>query len=304
MGMQRFAPAKINLGLHVLRKRSDGYHDIETVFLKIPWEDRLIVEPSESFSFTCSDPSLPVNKNNLCVKAAHGLWDIAGQKLGAKLHLEKHIPYGAGLGGGSSDAANTLLLLRDFWQMDVPYEELHKLASSLGSDVPFFLSDNTMYATGRGEVLEPLHMPGSGESYRCPFQIIVAVPDIHVSTAEAYHNITLDSASRPGLKELVASNDLTAWQDKLVNDFETTVFQTHPELALLKQQLYDAGAGYAAMSGSGSAVFGMFPNECRVPFEVRVPIVEWRLFDFDTRHSSFVIRHSSIDTRIRSHCEP
>lgn len=265
MILDRKAPAKVNLGLHVLRKRADGYHDIETVFLAVPWYDQLRASPAEAFTFTCSDPELPVDARNLCVKAAHllGRYAAGGQSTelslpGVALHLEKYIPYGAGLGGGSSDAAHTLRLLNAGWALGLEKPALHGIAAALGSDVPFFLEDQPMYAEGRGEILSPLRAASTGEPYVFPFEIVIAVPEVHVATAAAYRGIVPDALSRPDLKALVLSNDLAAWREHLVNDFERTVFRAHPVLGAIKQQFLAAGAGYAAMSGSGSAVFGVF----------------------------------------------
>lgn len=259
MILERSAPAKINLGLHVLRKRQDGYHDIETVFVRIDWGDLLRIAPANSFSFTCSDPSLPTNNANLCVQAAYALMEQVGRRMGAALHLEKRLPYGAGLGSGSSDAANTLLLLREFWKLSVSEEVLHQLASDLGSDVPFFLEENASYGTGRGEILTPLFTE-EGLRYKVPFTILVIVPDIHISTQTAYSGITPQSNHRPDLRQLVLKNDLRQWRRELVNDFETSVFDSFPRLAAAKNALMEKGAGYAAMSGSGSALFGMFED--------------------------------------------
>lgn len=252
--IQRRAPAKINLGLHVLRRRADGYHDVETVLLPIGWADELSVGPAAPFAFTCSDPSLPTDERNLCVRAARALAAEAGIKPRGALHLEKRVPHGAGLGGGSSDAAQALGLLRDFWGVRVEDEALHALAARLGSDVPFFLHDEAMLATGRGERLEPL----ASESYRLPFALTVVMPPVQVATAEAYALVRPRNQRRPDLRDLVQSNDLSRWRRELVNDFEAPILARHPEIHGARRNLLDAGAGYAALSGSGSAVFGVF----------------------------------------------
>lgn len=256
----RTAPAKINLGLHVLRKRADGFHAIETVFLRLPWHDRLTAEPADDLTFTCSDPSLPTDERNLCVQAARRLREALGTTQGAALHLDKTLPHGAGLGGGSSDAAATLRLLSDLWDADPGEALLRDLAADLGSDVPFFLiSGPAAYATGRGETLEPLRGE-DGAPYRLPFALVVAVPETAVSTAEAYAAVTPSETERPDLRTVVRSNDLARWRRELVNDFEPSVFARHPEIETLRGLLVDAGAGYAALSGSGSAVFGVFED--------------------------------------------
>ena len=263
--LKRQAPAKLNLGLHVLRKRPDGFHDLETVFLRIPWADGLTARPAEQITLHCSDSSLTTDETNLVMKAALGLAEAAGVEAGAALHLDKRLPHGAGLGGGSSDAAATLGLLADFWRLDVPDETLHTLALVLGSDVPFFLGPDAAYATGRGEILTPLHDPATGAVYRLPYSLVVVVPPVRVSTAEAYARIHPHDADRPDLRTLVASNDLARWRAELVNDFEKPIFEYYPQIRTVKEALLEAGAGYAAMSGSGSAVFGVFEEEDAAP---------------------------------------
>ncbi|MDX1531716.1 MAG: 4-(cytidine 5'-diphospho)-2-C-methyl-D-erythritol kinase [Rhodothermales bacterium] len=254
--LQRAAPAKVNLGLHVLRRRPDGYHDVETVLLPIGWHDTLtagLTEPGAPFRFTCSDPALPTDERNLCVRAAHALAAEAGIEPYGTLHLDKHVPYGAGLGGGSSDAAVTLRLMAELWDVAPSAEELHDLAAALGSDVPFFLHDGPMRATGRGDVLRPLDA-----EYHFPFALAVVMPPVRVGTAGAYRQVTPHADGRPDLGALVRSNDLARWRRGLTNDFEAPVLARYPEVARVKADLTAAGAGYAALSGSGAAVFGVF----------------------------------------------
>ena len=268
MILERKAPAKVNLGLHVLRKRADGFHDLETVFLPVPWYDHLYAEPAadneEMVIFTCSDERLPVDGTNLCVRAANEVLRIARERqlstTPVHLHLQKNIPFGAGLGGGSSDAANTLRLLNAYWKLNVEFEVLHAIAAGLGSDVAFFLYDEPMYAVGRGEMLEHIQNRDTKQPYGFPFEIVLVVPPIHVSTAQAYQNILPDDDNREDLRKLLFCNDLSVWRCRLVNDFEASVFAEFPAIRDIKQALYDLGAGYAVMSGSGSAVFALFDN--------------------------------------------
>lgn len=250
----RRAPAKVNLGLHVLRRRPDGFHDVETVLLPIGWADEVRVAPADAFRFTCSDPSLPTDERNLCVRAARALANWAGIEPHGALHLEKRVPHGAGLGGGSSDAAHTLRLLAEHWNLTPAPDDLHALAAGLGSDVPFFLHDGPMLATGRGELLEPL-------DYAHPFVLTVVMPPVTVGTAEAYGLVQPDDRDRADLVALVRSNDLERWRLELVNDFEVPILARHPEIGRAKRLLEEAGAGYAALSGSGAAVFGVFERE-------------------------------------------
>ncbi len=257
--LTRAAPAKLNLGLHVLRKRPDGYHDLETVLVSLHWEDRLAAALAEALSLTCSDPALPTDDGNLVVRAARALAAWAGVEPRARLVLDKRTPYGAGLGSGSSDAAAALRLLADLWELTVPEAEMHRLAAGLGSDVPFFLVGTPVLATGRGERLAPLLRP-DGTPWRCPFPLVVAVPPVHVPTAEAYRGVVPDDRNRPNLAAAIVSDDLGRWGREVVNDFEALAVTRHPAIGAARDALVAAGAGYAAMSGSGSAVFGAFED--------------------------------------------
>lgn len=255
----RPAPAKLNLGLHVLRHRPDGYHDLETAFLRLGWADTLRATPAPALQLTCSDANLPTDGRNLVVRAARALAAHAGIEAHAAVELVKRVPYGAGLGGGSSDAAAALRLLADVWGLRVSEADLHALAAGLGSDVPFFLTDGPALATGRGERLAPLLVAG-GAPWRCPFWLVVAVPPVRVSTAEAYGLVVPNDDNRADIGAVVASADLARWRRDLVNDFEAPVVARHPEVGRARDALRDAGAGYAAMSGSGSAVWGAFEH--------------------------------------------
>ena len=255
----RNAPAKVNLGLHVLGRRDDGFHDLATVFLPIGWADTLAAESSSRLVLTTTDPALPTDEGNLVVRAAHALQSWAdlepggrGRQVGARLHLDKRVPYGAGLGGGSSDAAATLRLLAELWDLDVPPHALAHIALDLGSDVPFFLSPKPSLGRGRGERLTVL------EGYTCPFWLVVAVPAVHVSTAQAFSGVTPLSDGRPDLAGAVASNDLGRWRAEVTNDFQPPVEAAHPAIADVRRALEDGGAGWAALSGTGSAVVGAF----------------------------------------------
>ena len=276
--------AKINLGLHVLRKRADGFHDLETVFLRVGWADRMTfemdgasgsaedsltsavtIEASDGVdavglvSMTCSDPSLPTDERNLCVRAVRLLADRTGlvNPPRLRIHLDKRVPHGAGLGGGSSDAATCLREAARLWQLEVADEDLMDLAADLGSDVPFFFGEATAFGSGRGEILDGIPFPAALQDR----WIAVVVPDFGISTAEAYGGIAPNDADRPDLTRLMVEGDLTDWKKDLVIDFERHLFVAYPALAELKSHLYARGAGYAAMSGSGSAIFGIFDSE-------------------------------------------
>lgn len=246
--------AKLNLGLHVLRRRSDGFHDLATVFLPIGWADTLTVAPAGSLKMTCSDDRLPVDDSNLVVKAAKRLAFAFGIERGALMHLEKILPAGAGLGGGSSDAAATLNLLCRLWELNASHEQLRELALDLGSDVPFFLHGRPAYAGGRGELLRPML------DYTMPYTIAVVAPDVHISTAWAFSQIAPSDSGRPDLEAVVRSNDLERWRRELINDFEGPIMRATPRLETLKQLLLECGAGYTSMTGSGSAIYGAFES--------------------------------------------
>lgn len=249
--MIAFPPAKINLGLSILRKRPDNYHDIETVFYPIPWRDILEIIPSSDPSFSISGVPVPGNpEENLCVKAYHLVRDYADLPP-VRIHLHKLIPPGTGLGGGSSDAAHTLRLLCRIFSIRMDAETLSELALKLGSDCPFFLYDHPMLGEGRGNLLQKTSIDLKGTF------IVVAAPGIPVSTAEAYAGGTIGSHTR-SVKSTVEDTPLAAWKDELVNDFETTVTALHPEIKSIKKKMYTLGAAYASLTGSGAAVFGLF----------------------------------------------
>lgn len=246
--------AKINIGLQIVRKRPDGYHDLQTVFYPTDFfTDILRIAPSsEEVLFRVeSREDLGNPDNNLCVKAFRLLQHDFGIS-GVEISLHKGIPTGAGLGGGSADAAFTLKMLTDAFQLPVTEAKMQEYALQLGSDVPFFLHNRPMYATGRGEVLTPVDVDLS--SYR----LKIVKPDVHVSTKEAYADI-LPKIPNVFLPNVLQQN-IETWEGLVTNDFETSVFLKYPELREIKASLYREGALYASMSGSGSAVFGVFPS--------------------------------------------
>ena len=254
------AAAKINLGLRVLRKRNDGFHDLDTVFLRIGWSDVLRFELAPVDSMTCSDAALPTDGRNLCMQAIGAVRSAARgtNNVGVRIHLQKILPYGAGLGGGSADAAVCLRAVNKLLEAGLSDTDLHDLASDMGSDIPFFLrKSGVARGSGRGEMLSPLPFP---EALRNTW-LLVAVPPVHISTAEAYRGVRPDDTSDRDLSDVVSHGSLNDWKTGLVNDFESHLFARHPELAALKANLLESGAGYAAMSGSGSAVYGVFSSE-------------------------------------------
>ncbi len=251
------AYAKINLGLQILAKRPDGYHEIETVFHQVNLFDEIELIPNqEGIRLTCDNRDVPTDESNLCVKAAMLLQQITGVQEGVDIVLRKRIPLGAGLGGSSTDAAAVLRGLRKLWGLDIASDELRSLSTSLGSDVPFFIEGGTAYATGRGEVLETMEL-------EVPYWILLVTPPVHVSTAWAYGNIRLNpNLRRENLKALVCEHlqEPRVLVNKLRNDFEPLIFREHPEVMRAKEILVRGGAEFALMSGSGSSIFGFFRN--------------------------------------------
>ncbi len=249
--MVSFPHCKINLGLNVISKRSDGFHDIETCFYPIPWTDILEIIPSQELKFTTSGLTIPgQSQDNLCLKAYELLkkdFDLPP----VQIHLHKLLPTGAGLGGGSSNAAFTLRTINEIFELRLSYDNLYAYASFLGSDCAFFIQDSPKVGSGRGEILSPATLSLKGK-----FMVLVK-PDIHVATAEAYAGIEPKSAQL-SIKEIVEKRPIESWKEFLVNDFEASVFKRFPAIGELKNDLYQAGAVYASMSGSGSSVFGIF----------------------------------------------
>ena len=249
---------KINLGLHVVGKRPDGYHDLETIFLPVlDLCDELEITPAEGSATVVRQEGIVLDNapdDNLCMKAYRLLQEEFGIPP-VEILLRKNIPFGAGLGGGSSDAAFTLKMLNDMFSLGLSVDDLEQRAARLGADCAFFIQNRPAYATGIGDQLEPLDIDLS--SYRIVIEI---PPNEHVSTREAYAGLHLQGGNRPDLRQTVRQ-PITQWRDIIVNDFEASVFPAHPAIAALKEEMYRRGALYACMTGSGAAVFGLFPNQ-------------------------------------------
>jgi 4-diphosphocytidyl-2-C-methyl-D-erythritol kinase len=258
--MVGFPPCKINLGLHVVARRNDGFHELETCFYPIQRTDILEVIRADEFSITYSGIEVPGRSvDNLCVRA----YELLRQDFSlspVKIHLHKIIPMGAGLGGGSSDAAYTLRLLNQLFDLNISNGKLHEYAARLGSDCAFFLDDEPKIGTGRGEILSAVSVNLAGNF------LVMVKPDVHVSTAEAYAGITPRAPVVSIEKQLKLP--VSAWKETLVNDFEPSVFEKFPIIKSVKEKLYNLGAAYASMSGSGASVFGIFekPAELKKEF--------------------------------------
>jgi 4-diphosphocytidyl-2-C-methyl-D-erythritol kinase len=254
-----FSNCKINLGLRVLRKRADGYHDLETVFYPVPFNDVIeVIRAREApISFTTSGLGLDLPpEQNLCMKA----YTLLRQTVDLppmQLHLHKTVPSGAGLGGGSADAAFTLKLLNNKFNLGLTTERLLDLALQLGSDCPFFIINKPCFAAGRGELFEPVDL-----SQLKNYKLAVVTPGIHVSTAWAFGRLT-PRIGGPSVKDVIAQ-PVKLWRQALVNDFEDVVFEEYPAIRDIRDSMYSQGALYTAMSGSGSAVYGVFDKDVDV----------------------------------------
>jgi 4-diphosphocytidyl-2-C-methyl-D-erythritol kinase len=249
--MISFPNAKINLGLHITSKRKDGFHEIETCMVPIPLFAALemIVDPKKTSFASTGIPIPGSEKDNLILKAFQLLKKDFPSLPHLNIHLHKNIPIGAGLGGGSADAAFALQLMNNLFDLLLDDFFLEEYAAQLGSDCAFFVENTPKIATGRGEVLEPIDLDLKGT------HLVLINPGIHISTKEAYAGVT-PAAPKINLREVLS--DRKRWKGELVNDFEASILPNHPKIAQIKEKLYEAGAFYATMSGSGSSVFGLF----------------------------------------------
>ncbi len=253
--MIHYPISKINIGLNVTEKRSDGFHNLETIFYPVQLQDALELVHSKKFSFSASGIPIDGNINNNLVVKAYSLLKEEYNISPVKVHLHKNIPMGAGLGGGSADAVEMLNMLDHLFDLKIEKQKLLDYALSLGSDCPFFVDPKPVFATGRGEVFSEVEVDLSS------FHLILVKPAVHVSTAEAYSNI-VPHKSRLSLKGLVQF-PVNKWKGNITNQFEDFVFEKYPEVGELKEFLYREGAVFALMSGSGSAVYGLFRSEKR-----------------------------------------
>jgi 4-diphosphocytidyl-2-C-methyl-D-erythritol kinase len=254
------AYAKINLGLRVLGKREDGFHDIETIFHRIDLHDELNIEPTESLISVSSDnTAIPTNEKNLCWKAIELLRTEISTTRGAAVHIKKNIPIGSGLGGGSSDAAAVLSALPALWNIPVDASTLAAVALNVGSDVPYFLHNKSAFAEGRGERLQFVKIS-------LPYSIVVVTPNVHISTAWAYGELSRQKRETSHRTKFYdgATCTVASLPTLMENDFEGVVLKAYPEIADVKRELVSHGARHALLSGSGSSVFGLFNNNDNV----------------------------------------
>ena len=262
--MITYPNAKINLGLNIVEKRPDGYHNLETIFYPIALQDALEVtqlEGEKEYALALSGTPIEGDpEQNLVVKAYKLLKSDFPNLPPVNIHMFKHIPTGAGLGGGSADAAFMLKLLNDKFQLKLSVEKLEEYASRLGADCAFFIQNKPVFASGIGNIFEPVQVSLKG------YYIVLVKPDVFVSTKEAYSLVKPKKLAQ-SLKE-IARMPVETWRATMKNDFEESVFKLYPEIAAIKDKLYDMGAIYASMSGSGSSVFGIFREQVEFVDEV------------------------------------
>ena len=260
------SPAKINIGLHVLDQRPDGFHNIESIFVAIDVCDVVTISPAETIEIECHPPMTDVPTNNLVFKAARLLQESTSTSQGAKIVVTKRIPAGAGLGGGSSNAATTLLGLNTLWELNLSLDELSDLGNALGSDVPFFIRGGVAHVQGTGNIVTPINAV-------LPWTIVVVTPNIHSSTAEAYASVIPRTAQERKNHDLVnALLTLISQQPSLAsdvnnyvgntfhNDFTSYLVERHPIIATISTQLTLNNALFTSVSGSGSSVYGLFAS--------------------------------------------
>lgn len=256
--MVTFPNAKINLGLDVVAKRPDGYHNLETIFYPVPLQDILEITVTEEdgapdYTFKMHNAVFEGDNNDNLVVKAYKILSADHKLPKVEMSLYKNIPTGAGLGGGSADAAFALKMLNEIACLNLSDEQLEAYAARIGADCAFFIKNTPAYATGIGNILSPTVCSISG------YHLVLVKPDIHISTKEAYSLVTPAAAETP-LTE-IAELPVEEWKGKMKNDFEKSVFANHPQMEKIKEELYNMGAVYASMSGSGSAFFGLFTGQ-------------------------------------------
>lgn len=251
--MLTFPNAKINLGLNILSKRADGYHNISSCFYPVPVKDALEIIPAQKASFESTGLTIPGDPENNLIWKAYKLLQKDFKLSEIAIILHKAIPMGAGMGGGSADGTFTLTLLNQYFKLKLSTEQLEDYALQLGSDCPFFIHNKAQLVSGRGEEFEPISVDLKG------YYLGLVYPGLHIGTKEAYSGVSPKQPETP-IKKILENIPLQEWKHFLKNDFEDSVFQLYPKLATIKSQLYDAGAIYASMTGSGSTMYGIFEH--------------------------------------------
>ena len=267
------SPAKINLGLNIIRKRDDGFHDLETIFYPLLLSDILTFEKADETKLESNSTEINSLQTNLISTAIEFLETIVNRKLNVKIYLEKNIPIGAGLGGGSSNAASTLKALNQLFELNLTYGKLSEIALKLGSDVPFFLEPYPCFASSRGEIRKNIQLSLSQP-------ILIVNPGIHISTKWAFQNLEL-TFHKKSLKELCEHSSVTIddIKDYATNDFENIVYEKYPEVKSIKDKLDASVADFVSMTGTGSTVYGVFSN---------LQKARWVKKDFDASYFTYI----------------
>jgi len=267
------SPAKINIGLNIIRKRDDGYHDLETIFYPLLLHDILTFEKADETKLESNSNVINSLKTNSISTAIELLENIVDRKLNVKIYLKKNIPIGAGLGGGSSNAASTLKALNQLFELNLNYNRLSEIALILGSDVPFFLEPYPCFASSRGEIKKNIQLSLSQP-------ILIVNPGIHISTKWAFQNLELTSHKK-SIKKLCDHSPVTIdyIKDYATNDFENIVYKKYPEIKSIKDKLDASGADFVSMTGTGSTVYGVFSN---------LQIARWVKEDFDGSYFTYI----------------
>lgn len=280
--MLLFPNAKINLGLSVVRKRPDGYHDLETVFVPVGWYDALEFVPSEQLHVHTHGLAVPIPPESNLVWKAYQLMKQEFPALPSlDIHLQKNIPHGAGLGGGSADAAFMLRGLNDYFKLGLSLTQLVSMALELGSDCPFFIYNKPCLAHGRGELLQPINIDWKDH------RIVLIKPPFPISTALAFQSI-IPKPPTQSLPEIIAQ-PISMWRNTLVNDFEEPLSVHYPDIAFIRNTLYDAGCLYAALSGSGSTVFGIFKRQDELRIQEGIDLCHKKIRDVQVHITDFII---------------
>ncbi|UII26510.1 4-(cytidine 5'-diphospho)-2-C-methyl-D-erythritol kinase [Fulvivirga maritima] len=249
-----FPNIKINLGLNIISRREDGYHNISSVFYPLPLTDILEILPAEEFNFTSTGLPIPGNTDDNLIIKAYKLLKESYHLPAVSIHLHKIIPMGAGLGGGSADCAFTIKCLDQLFELNLSTETMEGFAAKLGSDCPFFIANKPVLVEGTGHIFSDIDLSLEGK------YIVLIYPEVHVSTAQAYSKVTPKQPDT-SVADIIKSKPIDQWKDVLNNDFESSVFQQFPAISKVKNELYDAGAIYASMTGSGASVFGIFDSK-------------------------------------------
>lgn len=263
-----FSPAKINIGLFVTSKREDGFHNIESIFYPIPFYDVIEIMPSKKYHFDFS--GVPQIEGENIIERAYDVIKNDNDIPNCHIHLHKNIPIGAGLGGGSGNGVTALLALNKLFELHISDTKIEEYSLILGSDCPFFIENKPKFVTGRGECLKEIKVNLEG------YFLVIINPQIHIGTKEAYQNITIKNNPVDKLSHSILQ-PMEHWKNTIKNDFEQYAFSKYPEIELIKNKLYDCGAVFSLMTGSGSTVYGLFKEKTKLPVFPSHYFIKWML---------------------------